>query len=81
MKIGPNTMGSTDGAVPMSNPAPPVPPAQSAAVPVAPSSSSAPTTPTTPSGKFIEQINYGEIEEGEVRNTCICTVLYTKMAV
>ena len=30
------------------------------------SASSAPTTPTTPSGKFIEQINYGEIEEGEV---------------
>ena len=73
MKIGPNTtMGSTDGAAamvnPMSNPTPPPgPPAQSAAAPGLSSSSSAPTTPTTPSGKFIEQINYGEIEEGEVR--------------
>merc|ERR1719188_799288 len=60
-------MGSTDGAAmvnPLSNPAP-GPPAQSAAAAGA-SSSSAPTTPTTPSGKFIEQINYGEIEEGEI---------------
>ena len=37
-----------------------------AAGPPSSSSSSAPTTPTTPSGNFIEQINYGEIEEGEV---------------
>ena len=57
------TMGSTDGAAmvnPLSNPAP-------GAAAAGASSSSAPTTPTTPAGKFIEQINYGEIEEGEVR--------------
>ena len=67
-------MGSTDGAAamvnPLSNPTPPGLPAQSAApAGLSSSSSSAPTTPTTPSGKFIEQINYGEIEEGEVRSS------------
>ena len=65
-------MGSTDGGAamgsPQSNPTPG--PSQNAAAaaagPSSASASSAPTTPTTPSGKFIEQINYGEIEEGEV---------------
>ena len=60
-------MGSTDGAAmvnPQSNPTPGPPP--NAAAGSSGSASAAPTTPTTPSGKFIEQINYGEIDEGEV---------------
>ena len=60
-------MGSTDGAAmvnPQSNPSPgPSPNAAGSSG----SASPATTTPTTPSGKFIEQINYGEIDEGEVR--------------
>ena len=61
-------MGSTDGPMvnPQSSPTPGPSPNAAHHPPPPPLGPSASSAPTTPSGKFIEQINYGEIEEGEV---------------